>query len=451
MGSTRKVSGLRAVVGIVACAVALAAAPPATADGFAVHDQGAKAMALGGAFTAQADDGSAMFYNLGALALMPKGATQAGVIGQGLGEAQFQGISPGIAAGGTGELESGVEIPAAHAYLVKPLRPRLAIGLGVDAPFYLANQWADPDTFPGRSIATDTQIRALDTTAAASVRLGQGFGFGAGVVVRASEVSLDQRLQRTEPASGQVVDVASYALSSDTEIGIGFRAGLLHQVSHYFAYGLSYRSGISIDHAGSALLTQIPSGNDQFDELLAASLPFDQELALATTLDYPAAASVGVAVALGQSLLLEVDAGMTEWSQVQALAFDLPNNPDLDRTFALDLDDTMNARVGLLMQRPGGTQLRAGFAYEEGAQPPNTIGPVLFDTDSTTLALGFGKDWLDVAISWTQYDDLSIATNLDGFNGRYSRNVFRLGITVGKKGKVKVPGAPKTPELPKLP
>ncbi len=442
----------RGVLFAALLAACVAAAPRAGADGFAVNDQSAKGMALAGAFVAQADDGSAMFYNLGGLALIPKAATQAGAVGQGLlGETQFQGLAPGLAAGGTGELDDGLQIPSVHAYLVKPLRKRLSVGLGVDTPFQLSNEWADQDTFPGRSLATDSEIRTLDTTAAAAVRLGRAFGLGVGVVLRASDVSLSQRLLRADPLSGDIVDVADYSLTSDTETAIGFRAGMQQQVSHYFAWGISYRSGIDVDYAGAGLLTQIPTGNDQFDDLLADSLPFNQELAMATRLDYPASANLGIAFALGRSMRLEVDAGMTGWSQVDALVFDLPNNPSLDRTVELDLEDTNNARVGWLLERPSGTQIRAGVSFQEGAQPPSTVGPVLFDSDSTTLAFGFGKDWLDLAVSWTQYDDLTIANSLDAFNGRYSRNVFRLGITVGKKGKLKVPAAPKAPAAPKLP
>jgi|GEM_PF-955047 len=448
----RSFRGWTRVGALLLAAWSVAAAPRAGADGFAAGDQSAKGMGLAGAFVAQADDGSAMFYNPGGLALIPKAATQAGAVGQGLlGETLFQGLAPGLAAGGTGKLDDALQLPSVHAFLVKPLRKRLTVGLGVDTPFQLSNQWADPDTFPGRSLAIDSEIRTLDTTAAAAVRLGKAFGLGVGVVLRSSDVSLSQRLLRADPLSGDIVDVAEYALASDTETAIGFRAGVQQQVSHYFAWGIAYRSAIEVDYAGSGLLTQIPTGNDQFDDLLADSLPFNQELAMTTRLDYPATATLGVAFALGKSMRLEVDAGMTGWSDVDALVFNLPNNPSLDRTFQLDLADTSNASVGWLLERPSGTQIRAGVAFQEGAQPPSTVGPVLFDSDSTTLAVGFGKDWLDLAVSWTTYDELTIANNVDAFNGRYSRDVFRVGITVGKKGKLKVPEAPKAPKVPKLP
>ena len=54
-----------AIVGL--CALALAAGP-VTGAGFSIFEQGSKAMGTAGAFTALADDGSAMFHNAAGIA-----------------------------------------------------------------------------------------------------------------------------------------------------------------------------------------------------------------------------------------------------------------------------------------------------------------------------------------------------------------------------------------------
>ena len=48
------------------------AAAPLHAAGFSIFEQGSKAMGMAGAFTAQADDPSALFYNAGGLAFVDK-------------------------------------------------------------------------------------------------------------------------------------------------------------------------------------------------------------------------------------------------------------------------------------------------------------------------------------------------------------------------------------------
>ena len=52
-------------------ALALLAATPIFAAGFGIFEQGSKAMGMAGAFTAQADDPSAMFHNVGGLGHTP--------------------------------------------------------------------------------------------------------------------------------------------------------------------------------------------------------------------------------------------------------------------------------------------------------------------------------------------------------------------------------------------
>ena len=59
------------VLGAAAALGALAAVPMHAA-GFGIFEQGSKATGMGGAFTAQADDPSALFYNAGGLAFVTK-------------------------------------------------------------------------------------------------------------------------------------------------------------------------------------------------------------------------------------------------------------------------------------------------------------------------------------------------------------------------------------------
>ncbi|MCZ6727674.1 MAG: hypothetical protein O7A98_10040 [Acidobacteria bacterium] len=53
-------------------------AAPARSSGFSIFEQGSRAMGMAGAFTAQADDGSALFHNVGGLGFLEDRQLSAG-------------------------------------------------------------------------------------------------------------------------------------------------------------------------------------------------------------------------------------------------------------------------------------------------------------------------------------------------------------------------------------
>lgn len=404
---------------------------PALGAGFAFDAQGSKAMGLASAFTAQADDPSALFYNPGGLAFFEKGATSVGTVLLRRNESQFQGGAPGIAVGTTGE--QGVTTqPLGHAYLVKALRPGVRLGVGAYQPFHLDNAWADPDTFAGRTESLRSELDAFDLGSSLAVKVGK-VGLGLGLVVRASELGHQRRLQRTDPSTGTPVDVADMVLETDMETGFGWSFGLLYRSGGRLDLGLSYRSAVSVDYTGSATLTQIETDNPQLDRLVASSFPLDEELALETSVEFPARASLGAALGLGARTVLELDVDWTEWSRLERLTFTLPNDPTFSQNLEQRFDDALAYRLGLVVSTRTGTEFRFGVAVEETPQPETTLGPFLPDAERNVLAVGIGKDWLDVALMYVEREERTTATNLAGINGTYRGNTLLLGITVTKK------------------
>jgi len=407
-----------------------AAALPLHASGFAFADQGARAAGMAGAYTAQATDPSAIVYNPGGLALLQKKkSVSAGTAIAAFNESLYQGLSPGIGGGTTGQQETSLAIPP-HAYVTLPVGRVMVAGVGLYSPFRMHTEWADPASFAGRYQSTKSGIEAWDVAPTIAIRLGPKIGLGIGAIYRSSELSASRRISGQVPGGG-TVDVASLDMSTDMEPGFGWTAGLLHKGSR-LSWGFSYRSAISTDYVGVGRLTQVSTGDPQYDELVQATLPLNQDLALSSSLEYPDQLNVGVAWGLTKNLIAEADVNRTGWGSVQDLAFQFQSSPFLNTAYPAAFEDTLGYRLGVRYRLRTGMELRGGFAFEETPQPDAAVGAFFPDSDRSTLALGFGLDWLDLAFSWTTFDQRIVSTSAQNLNGNYRANSWSFVISATK-------------------
>lgn len=404
--------------------------PRAEAAGFGFFTQGGRATGMAGAYVAQADDPTAIFYNPGGLALLAdRKSVSIGTAATAFNEALYQGLPPGIGAGTTGEQETSMDT-LHHAWVVYPLGSYFVAGIGAFQPFRLNTEWADADSFAGRSLATAAEITTYDVVPTISFLPTERLGIGLGLIYRSSELSASRRIAGS--LAGQAVDVASLSLDTDMEPAFGFTFGLLHKASPRFSWGLSYRSAIETDFIGTGELTQIETGNAQFDELIKGTFPFGDELALESQLSYPDLASLGLAFGLTERALIELDVNRTGWSDTQNLNFLFVGNPELNTPYTLAFEDAMSYRLGFRYQFRTGPRLLLGYAFEETPQPDATVGAFLADSDRHLLSAGFGLDWLDVGLTWMTYDQRVIRTSADGLNGNWRANAWVVSVTATK-------------------
>jgi len=417
----------------------------AGAGGFDFQLQGAKAMAMAGAFVAQADDPSAIFYILGGMPFTEK-KFAAGVSAFFVNEALYQGLAPGPGAG-TAAAQDDPQALLPHVYTVKSLGERWRLGVGIVSPFYLETEWRDPGAFAGRTASVASQIVTYDLDVELAVSLGPRLGLGFGAAYRLSQLSWSRRLL----LGGR--DVAQNDVETDTVGGLGWNVGVLHRPSPKFSWGLAYHSDIRIDHDGVGRLTQIETGDAQIDELVRNLYPFDQDVLATTELSYPASASLGLALRPSPRWLVEVDLQWTEWSRFQEVSVAFPTEPSLAAAVPERFDDTVTPRLGLEFSTRTGTSFRLGVAFEASPQPDATVGPFLADADSLVYTVGLGRDWLDVAFAWIDRGQRNIVGQVDNLNGNYRSSAWVVCLTVSKRSlakalKGKVPEPPKPPQLP---
>ena len=274
---------------------------------------------MAGAFTAQADDPSMLFYNAGGLAFVEKTGVSVGATWIRSTKADFQRRNPFPGPGYSAEQKTLSEFPP-HAYCVQPLTSTWKFGLGIETPFGLTTEWKNPDQFAGRFLSTKASLQAFDINPTLGWQVTPTFGIGVGGIVRVSKVELNRHIAAINPFTLMAADVGRLKLTSDyTKNSYGFNIGILHRWNESFSWGLSYRSKISVDYDGSARLTQISTGNPQFDAIVGAQIPFNTKLPVKTAIDYPDQASLGLAFALTRDLLLETDFNYTGWSSFKSV------------------------------------------------------------------------------------------------------------------------------------
>jgi long-chain fatty acid transport protein len=431
----------------IVCTIALAAgvlvtlgAAPAFGAGFLIFEHGAKAMGMAGAFTAQADDGSAMFHNAAGLAFQQERRFDVGTTLITNTTGDFEGAAPFPGPGASGEQKDAIFFPS-HAYYVQPITQNVTFGVGFNDPFGLVVEWDDVDNFPGRFISYKAELRTFDLNPTIAWRATPSFGIGVGLIGRWSDLELNQRVGVPSPFGG-IAEVGDARLSSDLESGYGWNVGVLHKPSDRFSWGLSYRSAMDVDYEGDGRFTQISTGIPPFDAAVAAQIPFGQDLPIATTVDFPDLAIVGVAFGLTRNTLLEIDVQRTGWSDFEELRIDFETAPQFSRTIPEQYEDAYAYRAGLLYDTGPTSQWRFGYVFDETPQPEEAVGPLLPDSDrnGVTLGYGFRGGWdFDIALMYLQFDERTRDETFPPaggqaepiFHGTYDTEAFLLGLTLG--------------------
>jgi len=420
-------------------ALGFAVTAPVFGAGFGIFEHGSRAMGMAGAFTAQADDPSAMFHNVAGLAFQEERDFMVGFTWIRSIQAEFDGANPFPGVGIEEAQETLSEFPP-HAYWVEPLGDRWTFGLGVNSPFGLVVEWEDPATFSGRFVSAKSELTTLDVNPSLAVKLSDDFSLGFGAIGRFAAVELNQFIPAQNPFTQTVANVGLLQLESDLtdSEGFGFNVGVLYKPDGFFSWGLSYRSEVEVDFSGDGALSQIPTGNPQFDGAVAAALPFGVPLPVETGIDFPQMASLGVGFRLSDGVMLETDINWTGWSSFDTLTIDFVNDQLPDTTRPQQWEDVFNYRVGISLDTRAGNQLRFGALYDETPQVEEAVSPLLPDNNRTGLSIGYGYNgpkltW-DFALLYLHFEERTRDQSFPGesdFFGSYDNEAFLLGFSLG--------------------
>jgi long-chain fatty acid transport protein len=376
----------------------------ALAGGFVIYNHDAAATGVAGAFTAQADNPSAVLYNPAAINQLSGTNISFGntmVIPKGSFRNQQSGVK-------THMKDHTYLIP--NLYITHKINEKFSFGLGFFSYFGLATDW--PDDWEGKFISTFAELRTFFLNPVISYKLIPNLSIAAGIAPFYSDVRLKRALGLTPiPFSFGIAD-----LDADG-IDVSYNLALLYHINENIKFGFSYRSGTNIKYDGNISFETSP--------FLANIVP---EGGVSLKMDLPPLITTGLSVDIGQCWTIEFDLYWQGWSSYDTLT------PKFDKRVPLfmkaiagpitrDYHDILDYCIGLKYQASPFLVLRCGYFYDNSPVPEKSVDPILPDADKHTVSMGIGYKIDKFTLDFTYYavfsKDRTTKNNINGFNGKY--------------------------------
>lgn len=377
----------------------------ALGGGFQVPSQSARAAGQGDAFTAQADDPSAIYYN-------PAGLTQLGgtQITAGL-YAVFPRFGFESALGDQSNNEAAY-IP--HAYLVSDFGLHdWRFGIGINSVFGLSEDWGS--TGPLRTQVTHADLNILNIAPTVSYRVNEHLSLGGALNVCYGTVELNNAVPLSFGPEGKIrID------GHDTELGVTLAA--LWKPNEHHAFGLVYRSGFRMSFDGSTRI-DVPG------------LPRIGPSDTTESIDLPQIVVAGYTWRPNPRLSLSADVQWADWETLNAVRV----KSDDPRFAALpprrfDFESSFTWRFGAQYQLNDNWAVRAGYVYSQTSSPSSTFAPTVLDLDSHVFTAGVGyarPHWsIDAAYRHIHGVDRDINHSINSPPGRYSDETDAVMVSV---------------------
>ena len=381
------------------------------ADDFSFYEPSARAAALGGAFTALADDASALFYNPAGLAFLEGFRLKTNIA---FGKRSTSATWPETAR--TYETEPA-EFIGSIALSWQPIKG-VTIGTGLFSPYTYESYWTPG--WRGETVIERNRLRSLYFRSVVAVEVVKGLSLSAGIDVVSSSLRWLHMISFNIPNFPLPRDVnvdSSHRLHGR---GLGFVAGALWKVLPALRIGARYQQSEPIDYAGTDLFTE------QLDiEGVTVPDPYRPSRRLTDLINFyyrtqdvtgrltlPREVAGGFALTPIPKLSLYLDIVWDRWSEFGDWTFRSVNEgqalspaftPDYQAFYGLDLNygaqgvplklrDTTAVKAGLEF-RPGRyIALRAGYARHQSSVDEAGRTPIYPDLDRNIYSLGFGYE-----------------------------------------------------------
>lgn len=384
------------------------------AAGFRLPDQDAAALGMAGAFTGQADNPSAAWYNPAAITEREGAGFSAGVMGI---YPVMKHENPG---GATDVAERKVYLPVELFYTNK-MSDQVGWGLAVTSPFGLSTDWAE--TSSTSAVATFSRIKSFEINPNIAYRVNDDLSIAAGVGYMVLQATMEKML-----GPG-----ARFRLDGEGT-GWGANAGVLYKATDKLNIGLSYRSRIKVklDEGTAEATGPVP--------------PFPLSNSAQTEVTLPDLIQLGASYKVSNDFRLNADLDYTLWSTYDRLVVKSDTILALTGTDTSidekEWKDSLAVRVGGQYALSGQWKMRAGFVYDQNPVPEAHFDTRTPDSDryGITIGTGFtrGNITVDTSYMYLRFKERTITeSEADGasqvLNGTYKSEAHLLGVNLAYK------------------
>jgi long-chain fatty acid transport protein len=377
--------------------------------GVRIADQDPFATARGNAFSATADNPSAIYYN-------PAGITQLEGLNARVGVYAITLGSTYTAPNGTkhdtrDEFDALPQLYATYAVADLPL----SVGLGLYAPYGLGLEWPDDTGF--RTLAKEGRITYLTFNPVIAWKVLPTLSIAAGPTVNYSQAKLTYGLLPSPGIGDQ------FAFKGD-DTAPGFNAGVMWQLHPKVSVGATYRSETTLHYDGHSSISGLPPLNGSQE----ASAGFH----------FPRNIIGGLSYRPSTNWNFEVDVDWTDWDSLNTVTLKQASG---NLALPFNWRSSFFYEAGATYYFGAGYRASAGYIYSENSVPDTSFSPGVPDSDRHIFSLGMGrryKEWSwDAAyqLAWgpsrTVTGSPTSPTSGESANGRYEFISHALTISLG--------------------
>lgn len=403
--------------------------------GFRLEMVDAEAAGQGFAFTGEASNASAVFYNPAGLTQL-KGKNYIS-LGAGL-------IAPSV----THESPSGVETDMGRQefwipdiFIVSDFGlEKFVFGLGGSSNWGTGTEWAD--TSFSRYVATRSDVNNSDLMFTGAYKVNDHLSLGLAVDHDYSVVNKSKKLSQGTSADGD------FQLKGKGH-GWGHRVALLYKFNEQHQFGLQYRSPIEENYRGKVYLTGLVDNNDPtptlYNTIFGGS---SYETEISSESELPQSAVAGYSFTPNEKWTVNFDLEWMDWSSIEQELIEFQDEQNTTRRAVLyngnpapkDWNSVWSTGLGAEYNMNDSLRLRGGYFFHQSPIPKENFHTNLPDANSHSLTAGFGYDLndkttFDLAYSHMFFEERSITNSTAGstINGKYTEGIDLLQVTLNRK------------------
>lgn len=377
--------------------------------GFLVYNQDAASSGMANAFTAIADNASAVFYNPAGINQLEGTQLRSGFMLY-YPNASFRGAESGERTDMHDDISALLS-----GYLTHKINDKISIGGGVFSPFGLVTDW--PSRWEGDYVSTYAQMRTVFVNPVISIQVHPRLSLAAGI----NYVYADFKIRRGIDPYRMMglpfgTTLGQITLDGSDNCSWGYNLGILFHINDQWSLGVSYRSKVNLNMDGRA--------NYRLPRFLQRLFPATD---ISPRMELPPILSVDIATHLWDKWTFGAGVLWTGWSVFDELAPNFENDlliPPSMKSVPQDWRDVFAFRLGAQYQFNPTWVFRGGYIYDQTPVPERTLSPMVPDSDANLLSLGIGYTKnnfvIDTSCMAVFFSDRHTRRNVDGLNGKYT-------------------------------